>query len=299
MYNSTWKSTVKTTVLLAFLVGLFVLIGRLLGGPTGMILGLGFGLVMNFGAYWFSDKIVLKMARAHEVSAAEAPDLYNLVSALARNAHLPMPRVYIVNDPSPNAFATGRNPKHAAVAVNTGLLNLLSRDELAAVLAHELAHVKHRDTLIQAVVATVAGTITFVAHMAQWAMIFGGFGGNNDDEGAGSLLGGLVLIIVAPIAALLIQLAISRSREYAADAGGAEICGQPMALASALHKLESGTRMFPQRNVNPSTAHLYIVNPFAGKSVNFSSLFSTHPPIEERIDRLEHMALGTREIRPA
>nr|MBA2364716.1 zinc metalloprotease HtpX [Chloroflexia bacterium] len=258
-------------------------------GRDGLIIAFGFALLTNMFAYWNSDKVALAMSGAHEVSAADAPELHRMVEELARNAQLPKPRVYVMNTPAPNAFATGRDPKHAAVAATTGIMQLLSYDELRGVMAHELAHVKNRDTLIQTIVATIAGTIMFLAQMAQFAAIFGGLGRSDDDEGGMNPIGLLVSIIVAPIAATLIQMAISRSREYAADAGGAQISGQPMALASALQRLEAGTQVHPMK-VNPATAHLFIVNPFKGGG--FSGLFSTHPPIPERVARLEQMAYG-------
>ncbi len=288
--STSLASAIRTTMLLALLTGLLVVAGRWLAGPTGMAVALALALLMNFGAYWFADRLVLAMAGAREVTFAEAPELHHLVATLARRAGLPMPRVYLVDDPTPNAFATGRDPRHGVVAVTTGILGLLDRDELAGVIAHELAHIKHRDTLIQAIVATIAGAITFVADMAQWSLLFGGAG--HDDEGeehAGSFVGNLLLVILAPLAAALIQFAISRSREYAADAGGALLCGRPLALASALRKLERGAQLLPGRT-NPALAHLYVVNPFAGLGGGLLSLFSTHPPIAERIARLEALA---------
>lgn len=288
-----FASTVRTTALLALLTGLLVFIGRALGGPGGMIIAFGFAIVMNFGAYWFSDKIALKMSGAREVSAADAPELHQIVADLAQRAGLPMPRVYIVDDPTPNAFATGRDPQHAAVAATTGILGILTREELAGVMAHELAHVKHRDTLIQAIVATVAGAITMIANMAQWALIFGGFGGGDDEEEGGSLVGGLLMVFLAPIAAAIIQFAISRSREYAADAGGADICGNPLALASALQKLERGAEAVPT-TAQPAMAHQYIINPFSGGGL--MTLFSTHPPVAERVARLEALATENRAL---
>jgi heat shock protein HtpX len=287
-----FASTVRTTALLALLTGLLVFIGRALGGPGGMLIAFGFAIAMNFGAYWFSDKIALKMSGAREVSAADAPELHRIVADLAQRASLPMPRVYIVDDPTPNAFATGRDPQHAAVAATTGILGILSREELAGVMAHELAHVKHRDTLIQAIVATVVGSITMIASMAQWALIFGGFGGGDDEEdGGGSLVGGLLMVFLAPLAAAIIQFAISRSREYAADAGGADICGNPLALASALQKLERGAEAVPT-TAQPAMAHQYIINPFSGGGL--MTLFSTHPPVAERVARLEALATTNR-----
>lgn len=290
--RQSFGSTVRTIAMLALLTGLLVVIGRAVGGPGGMIIAFGFAIAMNFGAYWFSDKIALKMAGAKEVTAAEAPELHGIVAELAA---LPMPRVYIVDDPTPNAFATGRDPQHAAVAATTGIMGILTRDELAGVMAHELAHVKHRDTLIQAIVATVAGSITMIATMAQWALIFGGFGGGDDEEeGGGSLVGGLLMVFLAPIAAMIILFAISRSREYAADAGGAAINGDPLALASALQKLERGAEGLPT-TAQPAMAHQYIINPFAGGGM--MALFSTHPPVAERVARLD--ALATADSRVA
>jgi heat shock protein HtpX len=280
----------KTTLLLASLTGLLVIVGQLIGGTSGMVIAFVFAVIMNFGSYWYSDKIVLKMYRAQEVTAAEAPQLYEIVQKLAMRAGLPMPKVYIVNTSMPNAFATGRDPQHAAVAATTGILNLLSAEELEGVLAHELAHVKHRDTLISAVAATIAGVITMIATWVKWAAIFGGFGGR-DSEGGGNIIGFLALAIVAPLAATVIQLAISRSREFAADEEGAQISQKPWALASALEKLEYGSGSYHQRrgDVQPSetTAHMFIVNPMKGRSL--MNLFRTHPATEERIRRLRAM----------
>jgi heat shock protein HtpX len=284
-------NTFKTAILLATLTGLLVLVGRWIGGPSGMVIAFGFAILMNMGAYWFSDKLALKMAGAREVSPTEAPELHRLVAELAQRAGLPMPRVAIVESEAPNAFATGRSPKHGVVAVTTGIMRILDRDELAGVIAHELGHIKNRDTLISAVVATVAGAITMIANMAQWALIFGGLGGGDDDEDSGmvGLVSGLFLIILAPIAATLIQLAISRAREYGADAAGAGIAGNPIALASALRILENGNARRPAA-VNPATAHLYIVNPLHGGAI--AGLFSTHPPVAQRIIRLEQLAMS-------
>ncbi len=280
-------NTVKTFVLLLTLTLFFVWLGGALGGKTGMTFALIFAGMMNFFAYWFSDRVVLAMYRAKEVTEAEAPELYSIVRRLAQKANMPMPRVYIIHADQPNAFATGRNPKHAAVAVTTGIMNILSPEELSGVIGHELAHIKHRDILISTVAATIAGAISYLAQMAQWAFIFGGFRGD-DDEGGNPIVAFLMMII-APIIALIVQMAISRSREFAADAGGARIAGNPRYLASALRKLEWASQKVPMSNANPATSHLFIVNPLSGK--NLVKLFSTHPPIEERIARLEAMSL--------
>ncbi len=276
------NSLLKTGVLMAAMTAIFVVAGQLLGGQTGVIIALGFAVVMNFSAYWHSDKVALAMSKAKEVSPVQAPDLHRMVDNLARRANLPKPRVYIMEDPTPNAFATGRNPDHAAIAVTTGLMNVLNRSELEGVVAHELAHIKNRDILISTIAATFAGAISSLATMAQWAMIFGGFS-RDDDEGGGGLFGGLLMMIVAPIAASLIQMAISRSREFQADATGAAICGSSQSLASALQKLEQTNRVRPM-DVNPATAQMYIVNPLSGGKL--AGLFATHPPMRERIDRL-------------
>lgn len=274
-------SMIRTTLLLAGLTGLLLLIGGAVGGKGGMFLALIFSFAMNFGAYWYSDRMVLKMYHAREVTSEQAPDLCSMVRGLAERAGLPMPRVYIVDTPMPNAFATGRDPKHAAVAVTTGIMRTLNKSELEGVLAHELAHIKNRDTLISTVAATIAGVIVFLANMAQWSLIFGG----GDDDG-GNPLAVLAMAILAPIAATVIQLAISRGREFGADAGGAKICGNPLALAGALTKLDAASGAV-RTGVNPSTAHMFIVNPLKGKTV--ASLFSTHPATEERIARLRAM----------
>ena len=280
-YPVTMMNGIRTALLLASLTGLMLLIGGALGGRGGMAIALLLSLVMNMGSYWYSDKIVLKMYHAREVTPTEAPGLYGIVRGLVERAQMPMPKVYIVDTPMPNAFATGRNPSHAAVAATTGIMRILDRDELEAVMAHELSHVRNRDTLISSVAATIAGVITFVANMAQWSLIFGG----NDDDG-GNIVGVIAMAILAPIAAMIIQMAISRSREFGADAGGAELTGHPMALASALSKLEGASGRV-QADVNPSTAHMFIVNPLKGKKL--ASLFSTHPSTEERIARLSAM----------
>jgi heat shock protein HtpX len=275
-------NALRTMFLLTALTLLFVFVGEAVGGRQGAMFAFVFALIMNFGAYWFSDKLVLAMYRAKPVSPNEAPRLYSIVQGLAISAGLPMPKMYIIPSRSPNAFATGRNPQHAVVAVTEGILDLLDEDELKGVLGHELAHVKHRDMLIGSIAATLAGAIMMLANMARWAAIFGGVG-NRDDRDNGGALGLLVAAIVAPIAALLIQMAVSRSREYQADASGAGIAGSPYGLADALAKLESASKMRPIQ-ANPASAHLFIVNPLHGKSM--WNLFSTHPPVEERIRRL-------------
>jgi len=283
------KNMLKTTVLLAALTGLLILIGDYFDGAGGMIIAFLFAVILNFGSYWYSDKIVLKMYGAREVTPAESPNLHRIVDGLAMKAQLPKPKVYIVESGMPNAFATGRNPKHAAVAVTTGILNLLSHEEIEGVLAHELAHVMNRDTLISAVTATIAGVITMLVTWAQWAAIFGGFGSRDDDNSG--IIGLIAMAIVAPLAATLIQLAISRSREYAADEEGAIICRKPWALADALEKLEYGNSNFKPSisDVQPkeSSAHMFIVNPLKGGMIQ--SLFSTHPVTNERVKRLRAM----------
>ena len=287
--TGTIMNFIKTTVLLAGLTVLLVLVGGALGGRAGMLIAFVFAALMNLGSYWFSDRMVLKMHGAKEATPAEAPELYNLVRELAQNAQLPMPKVYVMESDTPNAFATGRSPSHAAVAATTGLMRLMNRDELRGVLAHELAHVRHRDTLISAVAATFAGAIAMIANMAQWTMLFGGFRGNDEDGEGPGMLGGIAMMILAPIAATLIQMAVSRAREYSADKGGAEIAGSPMGLANALRKLESANQKQPMESAarNPGTAHLFIVNPLSG--LNIGKMFSTHPPTAERIQRLEAM----------
>lgn len=245
-----------------------------------------FAVLINFGSYWFSDKIVLRLYRAEEASPQDFSWLYSIVSRLSQSAGIPQPRIFIIPSDSPNAFATGRNPEHAVVAATTGIMRILSRDELEGVIAHELGHVKNRDILISSIAATMAGAIMMLGSMVRWAAMFGGFSRSDDDDQGGGLAGMIVLAIIAPIAAMLIQLAISRSREYLADATGASLAGTPMGLANALEKLESASQRIPLDS-NPATAHLFIVNPLAGRS--FIRLFSTHPPIEERIKRLRGM----------
>jgi heat shock protein HtpX len=279
-------NTLKTTVLLAALTGLLIIVGSALGGTSGMVIAFVLAVAMNMGAWWFSDKLALSMSGAKPVSESEQPELHRMVEMLSARANIPKPAVYLIENDAPNAFATGRSPEKGAVAVTTGLLGLLDRDEVAGVIAHELAHIRHRDTLISSIVATIAGVITMLANMAQWALMFGGFAGSSDDEdNGGGMFGSLIMIILAPIAALIIQLAISRSREYAADAGGAQILGDPLPLADALEKLEITARRVPME-VNPATSHLYIVNPLHG---GLAGLFSTHPATQERVARLRAM----------
>jgi heat shock protein HtpX len=282
------KNTLKTFVLLAGLTALLMAIGSAVGGRNGLMIALVFAGLMNFVGYWFSDKIALSMSGAQQVSESEAPDFHRMVRELCRRADLPMPRLYVIPSATPNAFATGRNPEHSAVAVTSGIMNILNRDELEGVVAHELAHIKNRDILISSVAAMIAGAISQLAHMAQWAMMFGGMSRDRDqEEGGGSLLGGLAMMIVGPIAAMLIQMAISRSREYQADAVGAQICGRPLSLANALLKLENGNHRFPM-DVNPAQAQMYIVNPLTAGGI--AQLFSTHPPMAERVKRLQDLA---------
>ncbi|RJQ65212.1 MAG: zinc metalloprotease HtpX [Desulfobacteraceae bacterium] len=276
----------RTTFLLAVLTILIVWIGRIFGGPQGMFIALLFAAAMNFFSYWYSDKIVLRMYRAQEVTPQQAPELYQMVSDLARSGGLPMPRVFIIPQDSPNAFATGRNPEHAVVAVTQGLLKLMNREQLKGVLAHEMAHVKGRDILIGSIAATLAGAIMMLASMARWSALFGGMG-RSDDDGRSGALGMIVVAIVAPIAALVVQMAVSRSREYHADDLGARIAGNNEGLASALEKLGAYSKQLPMQ-ANPSTAHMFIVNPLSGRSM--MSLFATHPPIETRVARLRGIA---------
>lgn len=280
----------KTTLLLTCLTLLMVAMGSAIGGKSGMIMAFFIACAMNVFSYWFSDKIVLKMYGAQEITEMENPAFYGMVRRLAFQANLPMPRVYIIPSESPNAFATGRNPEHAAVAATEGILRILTPQELEGVMAHELSHVKNRDILISTIAATIAGAISMLGNMLQWATIFGG--GRHDDEEGGSAIGGLAMAIIAPIAAMLIQMAVSRSREYLADESGAQICGNPHSLASALRKLHNASQMLPMHEARPATAHLFIVNPLTGGAL--LKLFSTHPPMEERIARLEAMAYRPR-----
>jgi heat shock protein HtpX len=271
----------KTTILLGLLTGLLVYLGNLIGGPNGALMGLAFAVLTNFISYWFSDKIVLAMYHAQEVSEQDAPTLYRIVKRLAAKGNLPMPRVYIIPTETANAFATGRSPAHASVAATQGILRLLDEDELEGVMAHELSHVRNRDTLTSTIAATIAGAISWIAYMIQW-------GAGRSDDNRGNAIGSLAMVIVAPIAAFLIQMAISRSREYAADESGARLCGKPLALANALSQLESGAKSRPLVGGNPATASLFIVNPFRGSAL--LSLFSTHPPMEKRIQKLQELS---------
>jgi heat shock protein HtpX len=281
-------NTLKTVVLLTFLTVLLVFVGGAIGGRSGMIIAFGMALVMNFVSYWFSDKIVLAMYKAQPVTESQAPELYGSVRRLSQKAGLPMPKVYIMPEEALNAFATGRNPEHGVVAVTEGILRALSREELEGVLAHELAHIKHRDILTGTIVATIAGAISMLAQMAHWALLFGG--GRRDDDEGGSPIVALVMMIVAPIAAMLVQMAISRTREYEADKGGAQIAGNPFGLVNALQKLEQGAQVVPMHDAKPATAHMFIVNPLTGGGL--MKLFSTHPPIADRVKRLREMARG-------
>jgi heat shock protein HtpX len=284
----------KTAMLLALLTAIFVAFGAAIGGSSGMVVAFFIALAMNAFSYWNSDKVVLRMYGAHEVDAGSAPELYGVVRELAQNAGLPMPRVYIMESDQPNAFATGRNPEHAAVCASTGLLKVLSRDELAGVLAHELTHVKNRDTLIMTIAATIGGAISMLAQYMQFGMMFGG---NRDDRGGAlGILGGILAIIVAPLAAMLVQMSISRSREYAADRGGAEICRHPLWLASALAKIDAYAHQIPNETAEdvPATAHMFIINPLTGGGID--NLFSTHPNTANRIAALEQMARESGQV---
>jgi len=285
-------NTLKVGLLLTALTMLFVVVGRAIGGTSGAIIAFAMAMLMNFGSYWFSDKIVLKMYNAQPLSPHQAPALYEMTQRMAERARVPMPALYIIEDPQPNAFATGRSPSHAAVAVNRGLLNILSRDEVEGVIAHEIGHIKHRDTLTMTVVATVAGAVMMLAQIGQFAAIFGGFSRDDDEEGLNPL-GLLFAIIVAPIAATIIQMAVSRAREFEADATAARLTGSPRGLINALSKLEMAAQHIPSR-ANPQTAHMFIVNPFAGKGAGLVSLFMTHPPMEKRIERLQQLNLNDR-----
>jgi len=278
----------KTGVLLAVLTAMLVLIGGAIGGQQGMVIAFAIALVMNFVSYWFSDKMVLAAYGAQPIDEAAAPRLYAIVRRLATRAGIPMPRVYLVQSETPNAFATGRNPQHAVVAVTEGIMRILDEDELEGVLAHELSHVKNRDVLISTIAATLAGAITYLAHMAQWAAMFGGRS-RDDEEGGSNPIAMILLAILAPIAALLVQMAVSRSREFQGDATGAQVAGRSWGLAKALEKLQMANQAMPMADATPATAHLFIVNPLSGQTL--MRLFSTHPPLEERIARLRAMRI--------
>jgi heat shock protein HtpX len=274
----------KTTLLLGVLTGMLMLFGNLLGGQNGMLIALVIAGGMNFFSYWFSDKIVLAMYRAQPVTESDAPDLYRIVRKLTEKAGMPMPKVYVIPEEAANAFATGRSPKHAAVAATVGIMRILNKEELEGVMAHELMHVANRDTLISTIAATFAGAIAYLASMAKWAAIFGG---SRDDDNRGGLVGSIAMAIVAPLAAMVVQMAISRAREYAADEGAGKLCGKPLSLASALSKLHQSASRIPMTHGTPATSSLFIVNPFAG---GIAGLFSTHPPMEKRIAKLEQQA---------
>ncbi len=281
-----FSNTMKTTLLLGLMTVLIILIGGAVGGQGGMIMAFFLAGIMNLGSYWFSDKIVLAMYRAKEMAPQNNPEIHQIVMELAQHAGIPKPRIFLIEEDSPNAFATGRNPEHAVIAITSGILRILSREELKGVLAHELSHVKNRDILIGSIAATMAGAIMILANMARWAAIFGG-SRDSEEGGGGGIIGLLVMTIVAPIAAMLIQMAISRSREYLADASGAKFSGNPLGLAGALNKLQTASKQIPMEAAKPATAHMFIVNPLSGRSL--LNLFSTHPPIEERIARLRAM----------
>jgi heat shock protein HtpX len=278
------SNQLKTGILLGLLTGLILIFGQAMGGNGGLVIAFLIAIAMNVGSYWFSDRIVLRMYKANEVTPSEAPKLHEIVDELSQRAGIPKPRVFIIPEKSPNAFATGRNPNHGVVAVTQGILEILSKEELKGVLGHELGHIRNRDILIQTVAATLAGVIMFISTMVRWAAIFG-MGG--DDEEGGNPIVAIVLSIIAPIAAMFIQMAISRSREYLADQAGAEFAGNPAFLAGALEKMDAYSKNIPMRTGDQATAHMFIVNPFRGK--NLANLFSTHPPIEERISRLRAM----------
>ena len=281
-------NTMKTFFLMALLTVLLIVVGNLVGGNNGMFFAFIFALIINLGTYWFSDKIVLRMYNAHQIERKDHPRLFQILEELTTQAGLPMPKVYIIPKEQPNAFATGRNPNHSAVALTEGLLRLLSTDELRGVISHELAHIKHRDILVGTVAATIAGAISMLANMAHWALIFSG--GRGSDRNGGHPIAMLATIIIAPIVAMMIQMAISRSREFLADAGGSKMTGNPLSLANALRKLHMKSQQIPM-NANPATAHMFTVNPLSGRG--FAKLFSTHPPIEERIEKLEAMVYST------
>ncbi|MEG1913860.1 MAG: zinc metalloprotease HtpX [Acidaminococcaceae bacterium] len=282
-------NSLKTVFLLTLLTVILVGVGGAVGGSNGMIFMLIISIGMNFFSYWYSDTMVLKMYKAQEVNAQTAPELVKIVETLTKKAKLPMPKVYIIDEPLPNAFATGRNPEHAAVAVTSGIMQLLTKEEMAGVLAHELGHVKNRDILISSIVAVLAGLITTIGNIVQWGAIFGGFGRSNDDDNGG-IVGLLVTIFIAPFAALLIQMGISRSREYLADDTGGRMCGNPLALAAALAKIDAYAHREIMPEATQATAHMFIINPLAGSKQNLANLFSTHPTTESRIAKLKALA---------
>ncbi len=288
------RNYLKTAMLMAFLIAILAIGGEMYGGTGGMLLFGGIGLVINFFSYWFSDKIALAAHRAQAVTREQLPEVYDIVERLTRRAGMPMPRIYVIPSATPNAFATGRNPSHAAVAVTEGILRILNARQLEGVLAHELSHVRNRDILISMIAAAVAGLVSSLGHLIQWGALLGGFGRSSDDDRGGGVVGALAWAILAPIIALIVQLAVSRSREYGADASGAELVGDPEPLAEALLALEQGNEAIPYQYGGPATAHLFIVNPFAGGAQRFLNLFSTHPPIEERVRRLRAMRRGMR-----
>ncbi|MGB8932100.1 MAG: zinc metalloprotease HtpX [Anaeromyxobacteraceae bacterium] len=287
------RGYLKTTMLMAFLVALLAIGGQMYGGTGGMLLFGGIGLVFNFASYWFSDKIALMAHRAQPVTRQQLPELYEIVERLTRRAGMPMPRLFVIPSPTPNAFATGRNPEHAAVAVTEGILGILDRRQLEGVIAHELTHVRNRDILISTIAASVAGLVSALGHAIQWGAWLG-MGRSSDDDRGGSAIGALAWALLAPIIAMIVQLAVSRAREYGADAGGAELVGDPMPLADALLTLERGNQVRPYDFAGPATAHMFIVNPFRGLGGAMMSLFSTHPPTEERVRRLREMRGGVR-----
>ncbi|MGE4588874.1 MAG: zinc metalloprotease HtpX [Acidaminococcaceae bacterium] len=282
-------NSLKTVFLLTLLTMILVSVGGAVGGKNGMLIMLAFSVVMNFFSYWYSDTIVLKAYNAAEVNINTAPELVKIVAGLARRAQLPMPKVYIIDEPVPNAFATGRNAQHASVAVTSGIMQLLSREEMEGVLAHELSHIKNHDILISTIVATIAGLIATIGHIVQWGAIFGGLGRSNDDEGGG-IAGFLVTVILAPIAATLIQFGISRSREYMADESGGRMCGNPLALASALAKIDDYAHRRIMPEATQATAHMFIINPLSASRKTLMNLFSTHPTTESRIEKLKELA---------